>query len=56
MWKICLLMVSLSELKHVEDNIIPPCNILWYILPNKRINKVKLSHEWPGQALSVPGG
>jgi len=37
-------MVSVSEKKHVEDNIIPPYNMINYILPNKRINKVKLSH------------
>jgi hypothetical protein len=37
-------MVSVSETKHVEDNVIPPYNIIRFILPNKRINKVKLSH------------
>jgi hypothetical protein len=37
-------MVSVPETKHVEDNIIPPYNIERFILPNKNINKVKLSH------------
>jgi hypothetical protein len=50
--KICPLMLSVCETKRVEDNIIPPYNIIKYILPNK---KVKQSRYRPGVAQSVPG-
>jgi len=33
-------MMSVSETKHVEDNTIPPYNMISYILPHNRINNV----------------